>query len=129
MTQTWEKLIVATLAVGGFSLDRVRVLESGLRDRGLLDPENLATWGPERVTRQLYEAGYRRGLLTGMYAERLVAIGEFAAAGPAGDQRMQILAGGDEKTVGALLNPVFGVGPKVVANFLVLRGKGSDQSR
>ena len=114
----WESLILAALAVGGFSIDSVLEIEPDLRSAGLLSPVNLARWGPEKVTRELYAAGYRRGMLTGMYAERLVAIGKFA------DDSMRdsdpTLGSGDHEAIRHLLLPIFGVGPKVIENFFAL---------
>ena len=55
-----------------------------------------------------------------MYAERLVALGKFATAN--GRRNIEpVLDHADNDTVRSLLLPIYGVGPKVVANFLALR--------
>ena len=80
----------------------------------------LRTWDEARVTRELNAAGYSRGLLTGMYAERLVATMRCIA-----DQEIEsnenTLERGSSAQVAKLLLPQRGVGPKVLETFLFLR--------
>lgn len=116
----WERLIVAALAVGGHPVEKVLAIEDDLRAVGLLDPENLCVWSPARIDLQMRNAGYRRGLLNGMYAVRLVALGQYAMQ--ADDKAKRILASGSAEEVEELLSPVYGVGPKVIATFLASRG-------
>lgn len=116
----WERLIVAALAVGGHPVEKVLAIEDDLRAAGLLDPENLCGWSPAKIDLQMRLAGYQRGLLNGMYAVRLVALGQFAMQADAKAKR--ILTSGSAEEVEKLLSPLYGVGPKVIATFLASRG-------
>lgn len=116
----WERLIVAALAVGGHPVEKVLAIEDDLRAAGLLDPQNLSGWSPAKIDQQMRLAGYQRGRLNGMYAVRLVALGQFAMQ--ADDNAKGILASGSAVEVEKLLTPLYGVGPKVIETFLVSRG-------
>lgn len=117
----WGNLTIAMLAVGGFSAARVLQLRDSLASAGLLDPANLASWDEARITRELTKAGYERGLLTGMYAERLSRAMRVLAAPDLLAKTQAVLEDGDESEVSQLLLPQSGIGPKVVATFLALR--------
>ncbi len=117
----WESLTIAMLSVGGFSVERVLGLRASLTERGLLDPRNLVEWDEARVTRELTAAGYERGLLTGMYAERLSGTMRALAATERFSETQSILESDDDERISDLLLPQKGIGPKVVENFLRLR--------
>ena len=117
----WTALVVAMLAVGGFSVEKVLAIREALERHGLLNPRKLAQWDDARITRELTAAGYRRGLLTGMYAERLSAAMKELAAAERLLQTEELLASGSVSLVTHLLLPQKGVGPRVVDNFLALR--------
>jgi len=108
------------LAVGGFRLEQVLELHPSLKEAGLFDPSNLSRWDEARVTRELNAAGYSRGLLTGMYAERLVATMRSIAVQEI-DQTEKTLGFGSSEEVAKLLLPQYGIGPKVLETFLHLR--------
>ena len=122
----WESLAVAMLSVGGFSVEKVLRLRGALAEHGLLDPRNLVEWDPARITRELTAAGYERGLLTGMYAERLSGAMRALAAVDRFAEAQMTLASADAEHVSELLLPQKGIGPKVIENFLRLRvGRGA----
>lgn len=125
--QAWEEVILAMLAVGQYPLDRVVALRGRLRDGGLLDPRNLASWSVERVAAGLRSAGYDRGRLTAMYADRLVSLGKLHET--ESERCDLILREGDDDAVRALLMPWYGIGPTVIANFLNLRRRATDLLR
>jgi hypothetical protein len=115
----WENVILAMLAVSHYTIDRVVELRNRLGEVGLLEPRNLSLWGVDRVANTLRLAGYDRGRLTTMYADRLVSLGKlFEREGSACE--MTLRAGTDDE-VRSLLLPWHGVGPTVVSNYLYLR--------
>ena len=109
------------LSVGGFSVDKVLSLRDQLKEAGLLDAENLSAWDEARITRELTAAGYERGLLTGMYAERLAAAMRVVASDPLRAESETILSGSNADLISELLLPQKGIGPKVVQSFIELR--------
>jgi hypothetical protein len=115
----WEDLLLAMLAVSLYPLERVLALRENLRQRGLLQPSNLARWGVERVASELKSAGYDRGGLTLMYADRLVSLGKRAGTTDVASQR--VLLEGDDQEVRDFLMPWYGIGTTVLTNFLSLR--------
>lgn len=117
----WESLAIAMLSVGGFSVEKVLGLRASLAKHGLLDPRNLVEWDEARITRELTAAGYDRGLLTGMYAERLSAAMRALAATDRLVETQTLLENADDERISDLLLPEKGIGPKVVASFLRLR--------
>ena len=116
----WEDLILAMLSVGGYPVDKVLIIRVVMKRVGLLDPHNLAAWDEARVTRELNSAGYSRGLLIGMYAERLVATFRSLTAEHFAETQT-ILENGNPVKVSEVLLPQYGIGPKVVDIFLSLR--------
>ena len=116
----WEELVVAVLAVYQFPVGRVLLLRERLNSAGLLDIHAIVDAGEARVTRELNFAGYSRGLLTGVYAERLVKLAKTILAG---DETAiaNILSGAEADEVERTLRSLPGIGPKVVRNFLELR--------
>lgn len=125
----WTALVVAMLAVGGFSVEKVLAIREALERRGLLNPRKLAEWDDARITRELTAAGYTRGMLTGMYAERLSAAMKELAAAERLPQAEELLASGSASRIADLLLPKKGVGPRVIENFLALRQSLSRQAR
>jgi 3-methyladenine DNA glycosylase/8-oxoguanine DNA glycosylase len=116
----WEELVVAVLAVYQFPVERVLSLRERLHSAGLLDIRAIADAGEAKVTRELNAAGYKRGLLTGLYAERLVKL---ATSVLANDESAiaRILSEAEDSEVERVLRSLPGIGPKVVGNFLALR--------
>lgn len=125
--EVWEDLIIAMLAVGGFSVRKVLEMRGSLAGAGLLEAKNLVAWDAGRVTRELNSAGYSRGMLTGMYAERLVtAIGSLADRL---EENAAVLLSDDSDQIAALLLPQHGIGPKVVETYLTLRRRQRSGSK
>jgi hypothetical protein len=116
----WEDLVVAVLAVYQFPVDRVLLLRERLHSAGLLDIHAIVNAGEARVTRELNSAGYSRGLLTGLYAERLVRLARTILAG---DETAiaKVLFGADANEIERTLRSLPGIGAKVVRNFFELR--------
>jgi 3-methyladenine DNA glycosylase/8-oxoguanine DNA glycosylase len=117
----WEDLVIAILAVGGFTVKKVLAGREALDRSNLFDPQYLADCDEARLTRELYAAGYTRGMLTGMYADRLSAVMRALASSGRLQESQAILASERDDLVADLLLPLHGVGPKVLNNFLALR--------
>jgi len=117
----WEDLVIAMLSVGGFPVEKVLKLRDSLERAGLVDPRNLSSWDEARVTRELTAAGYERGMLTGMYAERLCAAMRSLAVEECLHENQMLLERADQGRVADLLLPQKGIGPAVLRTFLGLR--------
>lgn len=118
----WEELVLAALAVYQFPLERVLPLRDKLRLVGLLDLHSIAKAGEATVTRELNAAGYSRGLLTGLYAERLVKLARTVLATDEAGIAAS-LAGAPAHEIENRLLLLPGVGPKVIQNVLELRNR------
>lgn len=117
----WEDLVLSILAVNQYSLERTYRAASGLRSQGLFQPEKLADWSPEEIARRLRCGDCDRGdFMTGLFARRLFSLGQFVqSAGVSEVER--VLRVGTPSDVKQLLLRVNGIGPKVLANFFLLR--------
>jgi hypothetical protein len=119
-SDVWEDLVFAMLAVGGFSIEKVLALRQQFEKAGLFDPRNLAAWDEARLTREMSAAGYSRGMLTGMYAERLARTMR-SLAGERLSESEEVLRSGKNERVEKLLLAQYGIGSKVLDNFYNLR--------
>jgi hypothetical protein len=117
----WEDLVVSILSVNQYSLERTYPCLAGLREQGLLDPNRLMRWGQADIVNRLKSAGCDRGLfMTNLFALRLCNLGTLIQ-GSGVDDCTKIISSRDAKSIEELLLPVNGVGPKVIANFFLLR--------
>lgn len=122
LSEVWEDVVVAMLAVYSYPLERLAPISEALRDAGLFEPRRLATASIQELTRELKAAGYDRGALTWQYADRLISLGKYLVE--AGCERVgHELATGDAAVAEKLLLPVHGIGPKVIENFVALRSR------
>jgi GT2 family glycosyltransferase len=119
-SDVWEDLVFAMLAVGGFSIEKVLALREPFEKAGLFDPRNLAVWDEARLTRELNTAGYARGMLTGMYAERLARTMRSLARERLSENE-EVLRSVKKERVEKLLLAQYGIGSKVLSNFFFLR--------
>jgi hypothetical protein len=118
----WQDLVVSILSVNQYSLERTYRCVSGLREHGLFDPTKLGQWGPPDIVEKLKLAGCDRGpFMTSLFAQRLGNLGALIKSKGA-DRCAQVIAGTNVQAIEGLLLPVNGVGPKVLANFRLLRG-------
>lgn len=118
----WEDLVVSILSVNQYSLEKTYAVLSLLQQSGLLSPENLSRWELEEIISQLKLAGCDRGpFMTKLFGLRLAALGMAVQShGLAACAR--ILLSRDPAAISNLLLPINGIGPKVLRNFLMLRG-------
>ena len=120
-TDVWPQLVASLLAVNSYSLLRARLLVPQLVESSLSEPEEFPSVGEVEVVKRLWRAGYRRGpFMARLMAERLIALGEFVSAKGEPECRA-ILLGDDSIAIHSLLEPVKGIGPVVIKNFLTLR--------
>ena|SRR5215467_4338315 len=117
----WDDLVVSVLAVIRYSLESTYKYLDGLREQGLTDPANLARWDTQEIKKRLKACGLDRGpFLTKLFAERLSALGLFAARVGV-SKCSEIISGSDPEAIDRLLMPVKGIGPVVLDNFYILR--------
>jgi len=117
--QSLEAIIAAVLSVNNFGLEKAYGLLPALREAGLTRPDEVVSQDPGDLTVKLARAGYDRGLLTGMMADRLLLLMKAVESG-ALNQFDDLVASDDREKAIALLCEVHGVGPTVAANALVL---------
>jgi hypothetical protein len=117
-----EHLIVAMLAVGGYSLERAWVLLPDLEKEGLADPKVVETLDEAEVVRRLARSGYDRGpTVTAFMADRLLAIHAAARNGVL-EQVSGLMREGRLRDAEMMLCRVKGVGPIVFKQFATLEG-------
>lgn len=118
-TQQFECLVVALLAVNGYSLEKVHRVLPGLRAAGLADTESAAQKDLPAVIAALTMAGYDRGRLTWLLAERLRALVAAARCGDL-DALADAVERRDEETAMQMMLRVHGIGPKVARSAWML---------
>jgi len=120
----WEDLVVSILSVNQYSLERTYQSLEGLREQGLSDPHRLMHWGQAEIADRLKAAGCDRGpFMTNLFALRLCNLGMLIERRGL-ETCMRIIWGRDRRAIQDLLLPVNGIGPKVIANFCLLRELG-----
>lgn len=118
----WEDLVVSVLAVNQYSLEKTYAIVGGLRESGLVSPQNLCAWEIDRIVSRLKFARCDRGaFMTPLFAGRLASLGKVVGARGI-SVCAEILAGKDFEEIRRLLLPINGIGPKVLRNFCLLRG-------
>lgn len=109
-----DMIVAAMLAANSYPLLRAQEVVPKLRNARLLNPEHVCALEPGPLTVQLASAGYDRGMLTSMFAQRLQALLGAARDGKL-DGLPDAIAKRDEATGIKLLTAVkgCGVGPVV----------------
>jgi hypothetical protein len=126
--EVFEDLLISVLAVNNYSLNKAYALCERLRDVGLSDLLFVSVDLPDAddIYKRLAEAGYDRGEYIGsLISARIAAI--MRAIKHEGCNEFLLCLMADSATVNAKLGGLYGVGPKVVSNFVSLRGM--DKSR
>jgi hypothetical protein len=117
----WEDLVVSILSENQYSLERTYRCLEGLREQGLLDPNKLMRWGQADIVNRLKSAGCDRGFfMTNLFGLRLCNLGTLIQHSGV-DACTKTISSRDAKSIEEMLLPVNGVGPKVIANFCLLR--------
>lgn len=117
----WTDVLISLLAIYGPSLEKVDSLVSAFKQVGLTSSSKVVKMSHEEVYSALAQSGYDRGNLLGIFIPRIQATAQaFDQMGL--PQAEKILQGKDIQAIEKLLLPIKGIGPKVVNNFLLLRG-------
>jgi endonuclease III-like uncharacterized protein len=121
-----DSLVTALLAVNSYSLEKVWQVLPRLQNEGLTNPELVASEDLTRLTIRLVQAGYDRGRLTAMFAERLrhlmaaIESGELASLDSAATRK-------DPRAMRDILCRVRGIGPQVAQNAWALLQEGDEK--
>jgi 3-methyladenine DNA glycosylase/8-oxoguanine DNA glycosylase len=107
-----DLIVAAMLAANSFSLLRAQEIVPKLRSARLLDPEHVCALEPGPLTVQLASAGYDRGMLTSMFAERLQALLRAVRDGKLDGLEAAITARNEADAI-KLLTTIKGIGPVV----------------
>jgi hypothetical protein len=121
LDELWSDLVVAILSVNNISLEKTYAHLEGLKSAGLCSLENLGGWRVDEIVERLEKAGCDRGdYMNSLFAKRLSSLG--TAVGRTGIEKFtKILAGNQRTEIANLLMPIYGIGPKVLDNFFLLR--------
>jgi hypothetical protein len=104
----WEDLILAILSVNRYSLEKIYL-----------------AWTPEEIGIRLRRGGYDRGdFMTNLFANRLASLGAFIKSTGVKECE-RILRKGKTSEINQFLQPIKGIGPQVLINFLLLRNASS----
>ena len=117
----WEDLVVSLLSVNQYSLERTYESIKGLREQGLFNPTKLMQLDHDEFVARLKAAGCDRGtFMTSLFGLRLANLGALIQSKGL-DTCAKTISGRDTRAIEELLLPVNGIGPKVIANFYLLR--------
>lgn len=114
-----EAIVVAVLAVNSFSLEQAHRLLPAFRLAGLLQPRKVADMDLGNLIVALGTAGFQRGGLMGLMANRYQSVMKEIARGKL-DDLSDLLKSGNTEAATNLLLQVKGVGPSVAANAIML---------
>jgi hypothetical protein len=122
MSQDIRHLLVAMLAVGGFSLERAWGLLPNLEKEGLADPKTVAGLDEREMVRRLARSGYDRGpTVTPFMADRLMAVHAAVRDGVLA-QTCRLMRDGRDREAETMLRRVKGIGPTVFRHFAMFQG-------
>jgi hypothetical protein len=124
--QVVESLLAALLAVNRYPLEKAWKLLPHLREEGLTSPVSVAAEDLGQLTVRLARAGYDRGLVTGILAQRVQHLMVAITAGrldelPAAVQR------NDAKATQRMLCEISGIGPQVAHSAWLLLKEGPQE--
>lgn len=120
-TDVFTDVLISMLAIYGPDLEKVDCLTPALKNSGLTKPEKVAKMSHEDIYSALVQSGYDRGNLLGIFIPRLQAMAQaFLQIGLS--KAEEILKSKDIQAIEKILLPIKGIGPKVVKNYLLLRG-------
>jgi len=114
-----EAIIVSMLAVNNFSLERAYGLLPTLRESGLTSPKRVIDTPTDTIRAGLATAGYQRGHLTEMFADRLIALMREVDAGRL-DRIDSLVLSGKREEAQELLCSIRGIGPRVALHAWLL---------
>jgi hypothetical protein len=120
-----QDLVVSVLAVNNYSLEKAYRLCGRLQELGLLDVSALAgsPLGAGEIRSKLIEAGYARGeYIETLISQRIERI--FGAIKQRGSTEYLLSLDCGSDLVAQRLSGLYGIGPRVISNFIYLRESG-----
>jgi endonuclease III-like uncharacterized protein len=114
-----DSLVAAILAANNYSLEKVWKVLPRLQEEGLTKPGAVTSEDLAQLTSRLAAAGYDRGRLTAMFAERLQNLMKAIDAGQF-DHLRSAATRGDFQAFQTTLCRVRGIGPQVARNAWIL---------
>jgi endonuclease III-like uncharacterized protein len=115
-----EDLIISILSVNNVSIDKTYSHIESMRKEGIFDPLKLSKLSIEDIGNNLKKAGYDRGGVNYIIAERLLDLGKKILS-EGQDNFEKNLSDKNKSSLKDFLLSLRGVGNKVVDNFFVLR--------
>ena len=120
--QIYGDVVMALLAVNGWTLEKVSAIRDGLAREALFDREALKASSIQVLAERLHAAGYTRGdYMCSLLAHRLQSFAEVFDDDVARDMKIKLESKRLEE-VDKLLLAMHGVGPTVLWNFKILVG-------
>lgn len=114
-----EALVTAVLAVNRYSIEKAYDLLPALRKGGLTQPDKVVALDIETLITGLFQAGYQRGGLMEMMADRYLSLMQAINAGKLDPLGNLIKRGNTDGSV-ELLCTVKGIGPSVATTAIQL---------
>ena len=117
-----QDLLVSVLAVNNYSLEKAYRLSGRLQELGLLDVSALTgnPLGADEIRSRLIEAGYARGeYIETLISQRIERIFGVIRQKGSIEYLLSLDCGSD--LVAQRLSGLYGVGPRVISNFICLR--------
>jgi hypothetical protein len=121
-----DALVMALLGVNNYSLEKIWKLLPRFRQEGLTKPRQVASEEIDRLTARLINAGYDRGHLTAMFAERLQHLMAAITSGRL-DELCSAATRRNAKAVHRILCEIRGVGPRVAHDAWMLLQEESEK--
>lgn len=122
-TEPFTDLVLAILAVNGWTLEKTADLLSGLRMQGLTNPSVIVGRIYADNATALDAAGYRRGeYMVSLLTDRIIAAAKMWLDRTLEPELKSAENQKDAKRIADLIEPIHGVGKTVVSNYLLLRG-------
>lgn len=117
--ETLCELVVAIMAVNNYPLERAWGLKESLEREGLLSVERLSTASHEEIYDALTRIGCQRSdYVRGLITQRLQGAARYLQKNPDLLEKAATVRSQEEAL--RLLDPLPGVGPRVVESFLLL---------
>lgn len=121
LAKPFDLLVVALLSVNSYPIEMTLADREALGKAGLLDIGHVASLEEAEITHRLRRAGYDRGeFLTELIGSRLSSVSKYLVQIGI-EKSHKILEHGPREEVHSVLINAKGIGPKVIANFLLLR--------
>lgn len=123
-------LVIAILSVNNWSMEKVGVILPNLHSQQLTNPHFIKGSGFPEVFSRLNGAGYGRSeYITSLVTDRLLDLGRKYVDSGLETELYEAEIKRDFNRINQLLEPIHGVGPRVIDNYKVLRGIGLEKMK